>query len=55
MSFYRDEGLLFTGEAASGGAENETFLQNWKNTWRNGGQGAFILLGVDFGYQVSIV
>lgn len=45
----RDEGILTTGYLIA----NKTLLNNWKDSWRELGLGAFTLFQTEFGYQVS--
>ena len=44
---HRDDGLLTTAD----GIANETLFQGWKESWRDGGLGAFTLFDVEIGYQ----
>ena len=50
-NFYisRDEGILYTGYLIA----NKTKINDWKNSWREGGWGAFYLFQTEFGYQVN--
>ena len=45
----RDEGILYTGYLIA----NKTMINDWKNSWREGGLGAFYLFQTEFGHQVS--
>ena len=47
----RDEGILYTGYLIA----NKTKINDWKNSWREDGWGAFYLFQTEFGYQVSRV